>query len=74
MSTSDKTGKRAALGAVLAAVLCAVPPLLAIVFGVGILAYVPSWLDYILVPLFLILLTVAGYRWWKGRSMKRLAE
>ena len=73
MNTSHRTGKRAALGAFVAAVLCAVPPVLAIVFGVGILAYVPPWLDFVLVPLFLILLSVAGYRWWKGRTSKRLA-
>jgi len=71
MSTSDRTGKRAAWGAVLAAVACAVPPFLAVIFGVGILAYVPPWLDFVLVPLFLVLLSVAAYRWWKGRSSKR---
>ncbi|AWZ02035.1 MAG: hypothetical protein NXH87_15950 [Rhodobiaceae bacterium] len=73
MTFSDRTGKRAAFGAVLAAVLCAVPPVLAIIFGVGILAYVPPWLDFILVPLFVVLLAIAGFRWWKGRVSKRLA-
>ena len=72
MNTTDQTAKRAALGAVVAAVLCAVPPVLAIVFGAGLLAFVPPWLDFVLVPVFLILLSVAGYRWWKGRSAKRL--
>ncbi len=74
MISSDCTGKRAAFGAVFAAVLCAAPPVLAIIFGVGILAYVPPWLDFVLVPIFVVLLFVAGYRWWKGRSSKRLAR
>jgi len=73
MTSSDRNGKRAAFGAVFAAVLCAVPPFLAIIFGAGILAYVPPWLDFVLVPLFVALLAIAGYRWWKGRVSKRLA-
>lgn len=73
MTSSDRSGKRAAFGAVVAAVLCAAPPFLAIIFGAGILAYVPPWLDFVLVPLFVVLLAIAGYRWWKGRVSKRLA-
>jgi|TARA_R110002110_G_scaffold103751_4_gene262114 uncharacterized protein (DUF983 family) len=73
MTSFDRTAKRAALGAVFVAVLCAVPPVLAITFGVGILAHVPPWLDFVLAPLFVILLSVAGYCWWKGCSLKRLA-
>jgi len=74
VSAHDKTGRRAAVGAVLAAVLCALPPVLFVVFGVGVLAYLPSWLDLVLVPLFLVLLSVVAYRWLKGRSKECLAE
>jgi membrane protein implicated in regulation of membrane protease activity len=73
MTSSDRNGKRAALGAVLAVVLCALPPVLVVIFGAGVLAYLPTWFDlawadFILVPLIVILGSFAFYRWWRGRS------
>lgn len=79
MSAPDKTGKRAALGAVLAVVLCALPPVLVVIFGAGVLAYLPTWFDlawadFILIPLIVILGSFAFYRWRRGRSKSGLAR
>lgn len=71
MSGRDRTGKRAAFGAAFAAALCATPPLLVLAFGAGVLAFFPTWLDFVLVPIFLILSAFAVYRWWRRRSASR---
>jgi len=73
MSRLDRTGKRAALAAALGAVLCALPPVLVVIFGAGILAYLPTWLDlawldFVLIPVIVGLGLFAVYRWWRGRS------
>ncbi|HBM87073.1 MAG: hypothetical protein P1U69_13090 [Parvibaculaceae bacterium] len=74
MKSPDRTGKRAALGALFAAILCALPPVLLVMFGAGVLAYLPEWLDIVLVPLIVGLGLFAIFRWWRARVASRTAE
>ncbi|WOF75228.1 hypothetical protein QMT40_002898 [Parvibaculaceae bacterium PLY_AMNH_Bact1] len=79
MSGLDQTGRRAALGAVFGVVLCALPPVLVVMFGAGVLAYLPTWfdlawLDFVLIPFIVLLGSFALYRWWRGRSNSQAAR
>lgn len=55
------------VGATLAATACLIPPILIVLVGSSALAFVPSWLDFVLVPAFLLFTGSALYFWHRQR-------
>lgn len=59
----DKLWRLGLFGAALTGLACLLPAVLFVLFGSAVLAWVPSWLDYILVPAFLISSSIALWAW-----------
>lgn len=71
LSRPSKKGMYAALGGTIVVALCCFTPILVISLGiVGLSAFTP-YLDYVLLPAFvlLIVLTFISYRRWKNAAM-----
>lgn len=58
------------ISAAVAAILCALPLILAVFVGTGALAYLPPWLDVIVAPILIVVAAGFFYRWYRGKKAK----
>lgn len=58
------------ISAAVAAILCALPLILAVFVGTGALAYLSPWLDVIVAPIMIVVAAGFFYRWYRGKSPK----
>ncbi|MBL4864233.1 MAG: hypothetical protein JKY63_05000 [Rhodobiaceae bacterium] len=58
------------IGAVIAGLACLAPPVLILMLGSAAMAFIPAWLDLVLVPVFLILTGTALYLWFQQRRSR----
>ena len=59
------------IGAAITGFAFLLPVILFVLFGSAVLAWVPSWLDYILVPDFLIFGSMASYAWYRRKKLNQ---
>ncbi|MCH7741552.1 MAG: hypothetical protein IIA75_07600 [Proteobacteria bacterium] len=59
------------VGAAMTGVACLLPIILFVLFGSAVLAWVPPWLDYILVPAFLIFSSMAFTAWYRRKKLNQ---
>ncbi len=64
----DKLWLTGVIGAAVAGVVCLLPPILIALFGTTIIAFVPVWIDFVLIPVFLLFGTIACYAWYRRKS------
>lgn len=62
------------ISAGVAAILCALPLILAVFVGTGALAYLPPWLDMIVAPIMVVVAAGFFYKWYRGKKVKTDAE
>jgi membrane protein implicated in regulation of membrane protease activity len=58
------------LSAVVAAILCALPLILAVFVGTGALAFLPDWLDAIVAPIMFVVAAGFFYKWYRAKKTK----
>ena len=67
----DKVWVVSVTGAVAAISACLIPPVLIVLVGASALAFVPAWLDLVLVPVFLLSVGVLLVRWYRQKRAGR---
>lgn len=67
----DKVWIVSVIGAAAAITACLIPPVLIVLVGASALAFVPAWLDLVLVPVFLVFVGVALARWYRQKRAGR---
>jgi len=65
-----KQWRKPAAGAVIVGIACLIPPILILVLGSAAVAFIPAWLDLVLVPVFMIFTGAALYLWFRQRSSR----
>ncbi len=71
---NDKLMKVGIFSAIFAGIACLVPPVLLLILGGSALAFLPRWLDFIFVPVFLVSIGLVFYLWNKKKKTVRATE
>ncbi len=58
--------KTSTIGAFVAGLVCIAPPILVVLLGSSVLAFVPSWLDFVVLPIFAVFVGVSIFTWYRS--------